>query len=256
MVAFDGHPLLARFGLPRWALAESPPGRTDLEARLVLPTPLKLVDPPADGLHYEQRIAGRGEIATRPHNWHDAFNALMWCRWPRLKAALNRRQAGDFLQHGAQQRSRAQMAITHFDESGVIVVTRNNSLLESWARHDWQALFVDSRTAWSGDLQIWPVGHALLEHLKLEPHLLLTAKAIAVQCETAELPSPVALDGLLATAMDTLSILADPQHPRPLPVSGIPGAWFPQDEAFYKDAPCFRPLRPGRTYAEPLRWCG
>src|SRR5262245_44443235 len=32
----------------------------------------------ADGLHYEQRIAERGEIATRERNWHDLLNALIW----------------------------------------------------------------------------------------------------------------------------------------------------------------------------------
>lgn len=256
MVGFDRHPLLTRFGLPGWALAERPPTRAALQTQLVLPARLKLVDPPSDGLHYEQRIATRGEIATRADSWHDAFNALMWSRWPLLKAALNRRQAADLHCHGPQQRSRAQMAITHFDESGVIVVTRERALLEAWARHDWAGLFVAARAAWSDDVQIWPVGHALLEHLKLEPHLLLTAKAIAVQCETLDLPSPAMLDRLLATAMDSLAILADPQHPRPLPVSGIPAAWHPQDAAFYADAPCFRPLRPGRIYAEPLRWCG
>src|SRR5574337_687723 len=57
--------------------------------RFVAQTPALL----ADGLHYEQRIAERGEIATREHNWHDLLNALVWLRHPTLKQALNRRRA-------------------------------------------------------------------------------------------------------------------------------------------------------------------
>jgi hypothetical protein len=33
----------------------------------------------------------RGEVATRPDNRHDLFNALIWLAFPRSKAAINRR---------------------------------------------------------------------------------------------------------------------------------------------------------------------
>src|SRR5690348_18111697 len=75
----------------------------------------------ADGLHYEQRIAERGEIATRTGNWHDLLNALVWLRHPALKQALNRRQMAEIARMGSKQRSRAQYAMTHFDEGGVMV---------------------------------------------------------------------------------------------------------------------------------------
>jgi hypothetical protein len=47
--------------------------------------------------------------------------------------------------------------------------------------------------------------------------------------------------------------LLDPQELRPLPLSGIPG-WFDgaQDDRFYREAACFRPLRPGRSYPAPM----
>lgn len=254
MVPFASHPLFAGFELPDWALADTAPTLEALQTWMPTGSVVQLVPPPDDDLHYEQRIHSLGAVSTRPGSWHDAFNALMWARWPRLKRALNRRQALDFQSHGPHQRSRAQMAITHFDESGVVVLCRDPVLLDAWSRHDWQALFVTHRAAWGERLQIWPVGHALLEHLKLEPHLLLTAKAVAVKRDPREAMDGAALDALLAGAMDRLEILADPQHPRPLPVSGLPGAWRAQDPAFYQSAECFRPLRPGRTYAEPLRW--
>ena len=38
---------------------------------------------------YEHRIYTSGRISTRPDNWHDLFNALVWMRFPRLKIAMN-----------------------------------------------------------------------------------------------------------------------------------------------------------------------
>ena len=39
---------------------------------------------------YEVRIFETGEVQTRPDNWHDLFNALVWLAFPRTKAVLNR----------------------------------------------------------------------------------------------------------------------------------------------------------------------
>ena len=94
------HPLFA--GFERWldwctgsswpdaatlnaALAGVVHARTGRPLRFVAQTPTLL----ADGLHYEARIHERGEIATRNDNWHDLLNALVWCRYPRIKSALN-----------------------------------------------------------------------------------------------------------------------------------------------------------------------
>ena len=79
--------------------------------RFVAQTPALL----ADGLHYEQRIAERGQIATREGNWHDLLNALVWLRHPALKRALNQRQIGEIACMGPKIRSRPQYALTHFD---------------------------------------------------------------------------------------------------------------------------------------------
>ena len=87
---------------------------SDAYVRFVAQTPELL----ADGLHYEQRIAERGEIATREGNWHDLLNALIWQRHPALKQALNRRQVDEIARMGPKQRSRPQYAMTHFDEAG------------------------------------------------------------------------------------------------------------------------------------------
>lgn len=132
----------------------------------------------ADGLHYEQRIAERGVVATREGNWHDLFNALVWLRFPDLKRALNARQVAEIARMGPKRRSRAQYALTHFDEAGVVVGLRAPSLLALWDAHDWHGLFWRERAAWSdGRIEVAVFGHALLEHA-LSPQRLLVGKAL------------------------------------------------------------------------------
>jgi hypothetical protein len=197
----------------------------------------------ADGLHYETRIAHGGRIATRADNWHDFFNALVWRRHAPIKAALNARQVAEIGVMGDKARSRAQCALTHFDEGGVIIVVRDAALVALWDAHDWHGLFWRERAAWTdGRIAAHVFGHALLE-MALVPHTIITGKAIAVAGEL----------GVVADAIASGQVLNDPQELRPLPISGIPG-WHRDngDEAFYRDAPCFRPLRPGRTYPRPL----
>ncbi len=213
----------------------------------------------ADGLHYEQRIAARGAIATRAGNWHDLFNALVWLRYPQLKAVLNARQAAEIVVAGPKTRTRAQCALTHFDEAGVVVVLRDESLLALWDAHDWLGLFWRERAAWlDGRIAAIVFGHALLEHA-LKPRQLLVGKALALRLGDATGASG-GESGDIARAIDALSratgdgrLLRDPQELRPLPLSGIPG-WHPdnEDAAFYRRAACFQPLRAGRRYPAPL----
>lgn len=116
-------------------VAPSWPTIAALDARLALPDKhLAEQDEAllADGLHYETRIAGRGQIATRADNWHDLFNALVWARYPTIKRALNRQQCRHIAAMAPGQRNRAQAALTQFDESGVIVRVREPALLRAW----------------------------------------------------------------------------------------------------------------------------
>jgi hypothetical protein len=223
----------------------------DAAVRFVAQTPELL----ADGLHYEQRIFERGEIATRERNWHDLLNALVWLRHPRLKRALNARQVVEIARVGTKQRSRVQQALTHFDEAGIVVALRDPALLALWDLHDWPGLFWRERAAWSdGRIEAIVFGHALLEHA-LSPAQMLTGKALAVVvAQKANVEN--ALDAA-AQAIRDGHALNDPQELRPLPLSGIPG-WHADsgDEDFYRKAVCFRPLRAGRMYPAPLENSG
>jgi hypothetical protein len=223
--------------------------------RFVTQTPALL----SDGLHYEQRIAEHGQIATREGNWHDLLNALIWLRYPALKAALNARQVAEIAVAGPKRRTRAQCALTHFDEAGIVVQVRDPGLLRLWDAHDWHELFWRERAAWTdGRVAAHVFGHALLEHA-LKPGQLLVGKALVVvmrqggnvECASAESAGDEFAE--LAAAIRRGELLNDPQELRPLPLSGIPG-WHPDNtvESFYRDAPCFCPLRAGRRYPAPF----
>lgn len=231
--------VLSGLEVPLWWLAELPPSVVTLNSLLALPDGIQLVAQQPSTLHYEQQI-GQGFLPTREGSWHDAFNAWIWSSWPHCKRALNRMQVEDVAQFG-KQRSRRQMAITHLDESGLIVTGLCSAAVAAWDAHDWATFFPLLND--NPDAHARVFGHALLEHLKLEPRLLLTAKAILVAGCYPNLP---ALDAQLAPALG--AALADPQNLRALPVSGIRHVWPDQDATFYRTAECFRPLRPGRAY--------
>lgn len=219
----------------------------------------------ADGLHYEQRIAERGIVATRESVPHDLFNVIMWLRHAALKRAMNSRQVADIARVGPKQRTRGQCALTHFDEAGAIVWLAGPDLAAAWNAHDWPALFLKNRRVWSSRIALTVIGHALFDYA-LEHGEAPVAKALAVHVDEAEIAArsdaasilvwPQA-ERWLAGSIASGSLLADPQELRPLPLGGIPG-WHAgeQSESFYATAPCFRPLRPGRRYPAPLIFSG
>lgn len=218
---------------------------TEAACRFVPQTPALL----ADGLPYEQRIAERGEIATREGNWHDLLNALVWMRHPTLKQALNRRQTAEIAHMGPRIRSRAQYALTHFDEGGAIVLVRDPALLALWDAHDWHGLFWRQRQAWlDGTIQLELFGHALLE-LALNPARLLVGKALVFQSHDADFSD---IGTRCAAAIASSKLLNDPLELRPLPLSGLPG-WHDDngEEAFHRTTECYQAKRAGRKYPAP-----
>lgn len=198
-----------------------------------------------DGLHYESRIHAERTVATRSDNWHDLFNALIWALYAPIKRALNTRQVAEIAMHGPRQRSRAQCALTHFDEAGAVVWAAEPALLEPWDAHDWRGFFGQRDAFASGALRVHIFGHALLEHA-LIPDRLPTAKCLAL-CGG----DPQAWQTRLAEAITAAQLLTDPQELRPLPLAGIPGWASGQDAPGFFDGECFRPLRPGRRYPPP-----
>jgi hypothetical protein len=232
---------------PRWpTIDELNQGRPAGQRERFVAQTAALLD---DGLHYEQRIAERGEIATREANWHDLFNAFAWLRYPSLKRALNAQQMAQIAIMGTRDRSRAQYAMTHFDEAGVVVSLRDRSLLALWDSHDWYGLFWRERSAWrDGRASVQVFGHALLEHA-LSPGKLLVGKALVFLGDGGE-------DQAVAAAVEGIvseRLLRDPLDLRPLPLSGLPG-WRAdsESESFHRHTECYQPRREGRAYPLPV----
>ncbi|MDH4382347.1 MAG: DUF3025 domain-containing protein [Gammaproteobacteria bacterium] len=252
------HPIFAPFAAyrpllegPQWPALEalshywaSPLHRfSALPLRFVAQTPALT----ADGLHYEERIYTRGEIATRLENWHDLFNALMWFERLDLKCAVNAAYIQEFAAPAEGARTRRQAALTHFDEGGAIVVLRTGASLPLWDSHDWTALF--SPACWADCHSIVVFGHALLEQC-LMPNALPVAKCLVALLESGQDAGEVV--SAMAQEIAEGRLLRDPKDLRPLPLVGMPG-WHDagNDPAFFANTPCFRPLRAGRCYPPP-----
>jgi len=196
---------------------------------------------------YEHRIYTTGKVSTRPDNWHDLFNALVWTRFPRIKLAMNARHDYASSRHKGAGRGPQRDALTLFDECGVIVFSSNPATLESLAKRHWQDAFVDSKVTWGKDVQVAVSGHAMLEKF-LSPYKSMTAKALLVQVDDECMGLPREemlriLDTEIATGIRSGTLISKPACLTPLPLAGIPG-WWPdveQDNRFYNDLQVFRP---------------
>jgi hypothetical protein len=215
----------------------------------------------SDGLHYEERIARHGVIATREANTHDLFNAHVWLRHTALKRAMNARQVADIARVGRKQRTRGQCALTHFDEAGAIVWLGSRDLVHAWDAHDWRVLFRERAADWGSRIAVTVIGHALFDHALAHGEapvaksiaVVVGETAIATRACGAMLPSWPDAERSIADSIEEGRLLADPQELRPLPLAGIPG-WHAgeQDDRFYATSPCFRPPRKDRRYPAPI----
>lgn len=193
-------------------------------------------DAPA-GCAYESHIALSGRVPTRS-NRHDLFNALVWLVFPRTKARLNALQANAIGRMGVGAvRGPLRDAATVFDENGVVLVTRNERVLDDLRARRWHEAFVARRSEW-GDVGVRVFGHALMDKLAapykaITAHAMVVALAPTAALEEVDLALTERLDGRL-----TPSVFVT------FPVLGIP-RWCDanREASFYADASVFRPVR-------------
>jgi hypothetical protein len=207
---------------------------------------VRFVPPQADGLVYECRIWENGEVETRPDNWHDFFNALVWLSFPLTKNAISAAHVGAMQQPG-EKRSLLRDTLTHFDECGIVVLSGQPALLDLLRGFRWRELFVAQRAAVLRDMRFIVFGHATYEAL-LAPFRGLTAKAVLYEVDADWLAQPpseqvAAVDRMLATDV-AAGRFVRPRDFQPLPLLGIPGV-VPESEAptYYDDTWQFRPGR-------------
>lgn len=251
---FDGLAgLLARF------TAQGLPGHDTLDALYAETTAgadvrrLRFV-PPVEGAAYEAYIAGHDAVPTRPDDWHDFFNALAWCVWPRSKSACNRLHLLAFEARsaaGLSSRGPLRDALTQFDECGVLVVGADAEILQLLAAHEWEEAFWRRRQRLAESTRFLVFGHATWEQLRA-PFTGLCAKAIYRQVDASWLGLPAAqrqaeADTWLAAHLAGIAGELVPGLLRPLPLLGIPGVTPDNENAdYYRDRRQFRPRAQSR----------
>lgn len=212
--------------------------------------PIRFVPPQADGRIYECRIHECGEVETRPDNWHDFFNALVWLNFPQTKKAISAAHVRA-MQAPGELRGGVRDALTHFDECGIAVLSTCPELLECLRGFRWKELFVEHRDEVRRHMRFVVFGHATYEQL-LAPFRGLTAKALLYRVDASWLAMSagdlsIAVDGLLAADIGA-GRLARPGDLQPLPLLGIPGLVpASEDPAYYDDSWQFRPGRRQRN---------
>jgi hypothetical protein len=218
--------------------------------RVVVPRPEKSPDW-RDA--YEARIYLRGELPTRVSSWHDCFNLLTWAAFPRSKAALN---ALHFALLEARAESLAQTlprtprqdALTQFDESGVIVLCADSTLITLMRNFEWKTLFWERRHDVLAHMRCFLFGHGLMEKA-LIPYPGMTGKAVLLLVPPSLLALPLTaqltqVDERVAELIADGRSLLQPRDLAPLPLLGFPG-FTPENEcaAYYDDQRYFRPGR-------------
>jgi len=211
---------------------------------------IRFVGPDADPIGYEARVYERGEVVTRSGSWHDLFNALVWCRFPRTKAALNALHVDEIgTGSPASGRSARRDAATQFDESGLVVLSADPVLSELLSARRWVELFWGRRAEVIRDMRFVGFGHGLYDALRA-PFYGLCGRAALIDVDRALVESSI--DVQVAHADDVLAerFGQRPWYPSakcfcPVPVLGIPGATADSESrAYYEDERQFRP--PGR----------
>ena len=231
-------PALDRLPADRW------PTHAELtalakDARTARGQPLRFIPPrehtDRERRYYELHIADTGEVETRPENWHDLFNALVWITFPRAKAAINAQHAAILEERGeaeARRRSPERDALTLFDEGGVIVLSSDPALTRLIRDFEWKELFWNRRLELEEKMRFQVFGHACYEQA-LEPYIGMVAKTITVPGADP--------DAAVAEFFSDRANFLSPKALPPMPVLGVPG-WheLTGTESFYDDARHFR----------------
>ncbi len=212
---------------------------------------IRFVAPGRRATGYEERAFATGEVETRPDNWHDLFNALVWLAFPHTKAALNARHCSAIEDHRARGiggRGPLRDAATLFDENGVIVVSTAPALSDLLRGHAWKALFWQRRTEVIERMRFVVFGHGLYDKLRA-PFVGLCGKAAFLDVEREHFDLPLArqveiIDRELAQRWRGGAWYPSPGELTALPLLGIPGV-VPESAAaaYYDDLRQFRPRR-------------
>ena len=209
--------------------------------------PVRFVAPDGTPLGYEPRIHTNGEVVTRPGNWHDFFNALVWLRFPKTKAVLNALHVAEMSDADRTSgRGPLRDAATQFDESGIAVLSSDPMLLELLQARRWHELFWQRRAGVRSSMRFLVFGHGLYDALRA-PFYLMCGRAALLSVDGAVIASDVPTQCRHADVALAQRFAARTWYPRPktlmaLPLLGIPGVSAASECAeYYLDPVQFRP---------------
>lgn len=213
--------------------------------------PVHFVRPDETAAGYEEQVYTTGAVPTRADDWHDFFNALAWCVWPRAKAmcnALHLREIATRNAAGLSGRGPCRDTLTQFDECGIVVVTSVAEIAALLADHQWDQAFWQRRSELVAHTRFLIFGHGSWEQLR-QPFPGLCAKALYRVVETDWLALPPAeqqreTDAWLADHLQANASGLNPRQLSPLPLLGIPGVSADSEcRSYYQDTRQFRPKR-------------
>jgi hypothetical protein len=258
-------PLLARLPRDRF------PGAGDLNALVPVGTaggggaPLRFVPPAprsrAFESRYEVRVFETGEVQTRPGDWHDLFNALVWISFPATKSTFNRIHYREMrARRGEAQRGTARDVLTLFDEAGVVIACGDPALAALLEAREWKRLFWERRAEVARAMRFFVFGHAIYEKA-LEPYQGVTAKALIAGVGGDFFSQPLErqlalMDARAAAYFADPAALASTKILPPLPILGVPGWDAANARAeYYDDTAQFRekPAAEARSRARSPR---
>lgn len=200
-------------------------------------------------LSYEAQIYQHGTIPTRLESWHDFFQVLVWCTFPKTKSTLNA------LHYSAEQdrlgtnpnnkqRSKIENFLTLFDECGAIIVYSDPSLFELIKEFQWFELFVDNRSKFSQSIDCITFGHGMYEK-GINPYIGMTAQCLFLKQPTEFFNKPMAakttiIDESTADLLKSTSNWTT-KSLHPFPILGVPN-WHQDNaqEQFYRNKNYFR----------------
>ncbi|MCU7834180.1 MAG: DUF3025 domain-containing protein [gamma proteobacterium symbiont of Taylorina sp.] len=211
---------------------------------------------PFPEMGYEERVYKKGIISTREQNWHDLFNAFIWLLFPKTKILLNSLHMQELQRQPGKKRTPARDAITHLDESGIIIASSDENLINHLKNHQWQTLFVQSRSCWSqqgnnshqlknNSIGAFVFGHGMYEKA-LKPFIGFTGKAYCIKVDNNfyqndKMTQYAVLDNLLCNDLQKKRSLSNSDHLSPIPILGVPG-WSEEnkDPDYYNNKAYFR----------------
>lgn len=200
-----------------------------LPVRFSLQPPIPRRRPRPVMARYDSRIVLEAKVPSRPRNWHDFLNALVWNVFPTSKWALHARQHRAIsarITEGATRlpthRTRELDTLSLLDEGGVIVLSDTDLP---------DARSVD-RALEEGRKPFLVFGHAIYEGLLRDgPEFSCTARVAVVRVD----PIPATLEERLLAAdrgfAARLESTADLMDPSVLPRTTIRGGAGPQSDS-------------------------